>query len=276
MLQADERQTCQAGLTWGKLFCPASERVAISCEPHRKLEFWRIWRETVDPDWLDLPEREPLTKMSEVRLQTPYHHWIQVTGPYWHPPSEPLRVQDLEKARERIGVAIVRCRRQKQPMLEAASQLAYGSGEVAVDRIALRARRGCVMSFVQDQHGLSAELTERVAQPRRVGRIRQQCVRQDKQGTGSPRVRAVTPVSPQTDDMLAVDDGERKAELRFQLILPLPGHRPGRCGHKDIIDPAPEQHLPEDQPGLDRLPRPDIIGNQEVDPRQPKRLSKRQ
>ena len=66
----------------------------------------------------------------------------------------------------------------------------------------------------------------------------------------------------------------RQPEARLQLVGPLPEHR-RRCRDDDEIDALAQQELAQDQPALDRLAEPDIVGDQQVDARQLQRLAQR-
>ena len=66
----------------------------------------------------------------------------------------------------------------------------------------------------------------------------------------------------------------RQPEARLQLVGPLPEHR-RRCRDDDEIDALAQQELAQDQPALDRLAEPDIVGDQEVDAPQLQCLAQR-
>jgi hypothetical protein len=72
--------------------------------------------------------------------------------------------------------------------------------------------------------------------------------------------------------MLKPSDCETQPETGLQPIGPLPQHRGWRC-YDDEIDSSAQKQLAQDQAGLDRLPEADVIGDQQVDPRQQKRLA---
>jgi len=169
-------------------------------------------------------------------------------------------------------MAVMRRRRQEQAMLEPIRQVAQGPGELALDRIAATARRGGVVRLVQDQQRPRAEILQHVAQPRDIGFLAQQPVRQDEARSRRPGVRAIPAPPPQFLQMAGIDDLEGEAELALQLVAPLAGHR-GRSDDHGIVDPAAQQQLAQDQPGLDRLAQPHIVGDQQVDARQPQRLA---
>ena len=81
--------------------------------------------------------------------------------------------------------------------------------------------------------------------------------------------------APQLANALAIDDVEGEAELALQLVLPLVRHG-GRRRDDDQVDAASQQQLARDQARLDRLAEADVVGDQQVDARQPQRLAQRQ
>ena len=65
-------------------------------------------------------------------------------------------------------------------------------------------------------------------------------------------------------------DWRHMADL--ELVLPL--HRHGRRRrHHDEVDAPSQQHLAHDEAGLNRFPETDVVGDQQVDAGQPKRLA---
>ncbi|MCY4634967.1 MAG: hypothetical protein OXG04_10775 [Acidobacteria bacterium] len=64
---------------------------------------------------------------------------------------------------------------------------------------------------------------------------------------------------------MAIHHLEPQRELLPQLFLPLLAQR-GRREHQNPLDAAPQQQLGEDQPRLDRLAQPDIVGDEQANP----------
>src|SRR4051794_36062730 len=100
-------------------------------------------------------------------------------------------------------------------------------------------------------------------------------MRDDEARTCGPRIHTEAALASQGRYLVTVDSCEGEAELTLQLVLPLPDHTGGR-GDDHEIYAAPKQQLSENQSGLDRLPRPDVIRNQQVHARKAKRLPERQ
>ncbi len=89
-----------------------------------------------------------------------------------------------------------------------------------------------------------------------------------------PGVDAVAALLPDAGDVLLVEDLEDHAEAVLQLFVPLEQHG-GRTGHDDVLDLLAEQQFSGDQAGLDRLAEADVIGDEEVHPRQAQCLLQR-
>jgi len=62
------------------------------------------------------------------------HDGIEVAGADRDAAGEALRIEDLQQAGERVGVAVVRGGRKEQPVLEPRREVPDGPGELAVDR----------------------------------------------------------------------------------------------------------------------------------------------
>ena len=89
-----------------------------------------------------------------------------------------------------------------------------------------------------------------------------------------PGVDGEAPLAAHSGDVCAIEDREREPEARLHLVTPLLQHR-RRTGDHDPIDPPAQQQLARDQAGLDRLAETDVVGDEEIDARQPERLSQR-
>ena len=62
---------------------------------------------------------------------------------------------------------------------------------------------------------------------------------------------------------VSVNQIETQGELVPHLVSPLEAQRCGRQ-NQDPLDPATDEQLAQDQPGLDRLAEADIVGDQEA------------
>jgi hypothetical protein len=81
-------------------------------------------------------------------------------------------------------------------------------------------------------------------------------------------------LAPHLCEPIAIDDVEGEPEFRGQLVLPLQQHG-RRRGHQNEVDAAAEQKLAHDEPRLDCLAQPDVIGDQQIHARQSQRLAQR-
>ncbi len=99
-------------------------------------------------------------------------------------------------------------------------------------------------------------------------------MRDDEARSRGPRIGGEAALAPERGEIFAIDERERQAELGLKLVLPLADHS-GRRGHENEIDAPPQKHFAEDQARLDGLAGADVVGDQQVDPRQPQRLSQR-
>src|SRR6202040_3032905 len=78
-----------------------------------------------------------------------------------------------------------------------------------------------------------------------------------------PRIGVQPSLSPQSFDLVRVDDAELETELLGHLDAPflLQG---GRAQHEDGAGPMAQEHLLDDEPGFDRLAEADVVGDQQV------------
>ena len=89
-----------------------------------------------------------------------------------------------------------------------------------------------------------------------------------------PRVDAEAALATHARQVGAVENLEDQPEAVLQLALPLLEHR-RRGRDDDGLRLAAQQQLAGDQPRLDGLPEPGVVGDEQVDPRQPQRLAQR-
>ena len=129
-----------------------------------------------------------------------------------------------------------------------------------------------MVGFVEDQQRLRGELAQPIPQSRCIRLIDQQAVRDQKPGMGHPRIDGETRLAPHARHIRAVEDDEGETEAGLHLVAPLREHR-WWAGHDDPVDPPAQQKLAGDQPGLDRLAEPDVVGDEQIDARQAERLA---
>ena len=122
--------------------------------------------------------------MPQVRLEATNHHRVELTRPHWDAAREALRIKDFKQAGEGIRVAIVRGRRQEEPVLEALSEPAHGARELAVDCVARPAGRRGMMRLVEDKESSRTEIAQHVPQTTDVSLVGHQRMRDDEARTG--------------------------------------------------------------------------------------------
>ncbi len=81
----------------------------------------------------------------------------------------------------------------------------------------------------------------------------------------APRVYAEASLLASASDERAVHDLEVQAELLLHLLAPLEAHG-RRADDEHELDALTKKQLLGDQPGLDRLPEPDVVGDEDVRP----------
>ena len=254
---------------------PARRGFPVVVEHRGELQLRRVRRQPADDDRLDDAFGERVSETSQVLLEPADHDRLQLLRLDVDAAGEPLRVEDLEQRREGVGMAVVRRRRQEEPMLEQGRDVADVPGELTFDGPDRSRRRRGVVGLVENEQRAWPERREKVAKPSRVGLVGEDAVRDDETGAHAPRVRREASRPPRLQQVFPIDDGEVEAELLRQLVLPLEQHR-RRRGDDDHLDAAPEQHLADDQAGLDRLAEADVVGDQQVDAREIERLRQRQ
>src|ERR1700678_249995 len=123
-----------------------------------------------------------------------------------------------------------------------------------------------MMRLIQDKESARTEIAEQVPKTAAVGLIGHQRVRDDEARTRRPRIGGIATLASEGGEMFAIDQSEGETELCLKLVLPLPNHS-GGSGDENEINASPQEHFAENQTGFDRLAGADIVGNQQVDPR---------
>ena len=215
----------------------------------------------------------------DLPFQAPDHH---IPDPAAHGVShfagagEAHRIEHLEEAGERAGVAVVGCGREEQPVLELRRDQPQRAAELAV----LAERSGHqVVALVHDQQvprqvrralgnaGGGEELLAHVG-------LAQVVVGGDDAVEGTPRVRVHTEAAAEAVGRLPVHDLEAQRELVAEFVAPLVAKR--RRGEDEDAPYAPsEQQLGEDQSRLDGLAQTDVVGDQQAHARHRERLEQR-
>ena len=159
-------------------------------------------------------------------------------------------------------------------MLEPAAEIADRPSELRLDAVTPTARRGGMVSLVEDEQTAGQKGSEPFAQRVSVNRVNEQVVRDQEATVRAPGIHAETALLPDLREVGAVEDREQQAEALFHLRLPLLQHRGGGSDN-DGVDFLPEQQLARDEAGFDGLAEAGIVRDEQIDPWQPERLAER-
>ena len=248
---------------------------AVFVEQARQRQLGRVRRQPVDDHAFDAPLRKAALRRADVLLESPDHHVLERLPPaHLHTAGEPVGIEQLQQRREAVRVAVVRRGRQEEPVLEAPREITDCPRELRLDAVAPAARRRRVMRLVEDEQAAGPHRAE--PGPHRIGvaRIDQQIVRHEEPAVGHPRIHAEAALATHPTQVGAVEDLEDQTEAILQLSLPLLQHRRRRRDDDRLRLPA-QQQFAGDEPCLDGLAEPGVVGDEQVDPRQPQRLAER-
>src|SRR5882672_9225246 len=106
-------------------------------------------------------------------------------------------------------------------MLKPWGEVTHGPGELRVDGIALAARWGRVMGFIQDEQRAAAEGPQPVTERPGIGFVNEQAVRHQPAGMRTPRIDAETAFAPDPLHVLFIQDRKRQAKAGVEFLLPL-------------------------------------------------------
>jgi hypothetical protein len=145
-------------------------------------------------------------------------------------------------------------------------KFAHAAGELGIDRVGGRCRRGGVVRFVENEHGAGAMLVEPVAQGRGVLFVAQQGVGDDELRMRGPGVDRVTAFAAAIEEIVPVENYETQSEAGLHFALPL-GDEGGRAGDDDTLDLLAHDHFAENETGLDGFAEANVVGDKEIDAR---------
>ncbi len=266
---------CGRGLLAPRLVAkPRLAKRSVLVQQAGKLKFRRGGGKPLNVDLNDLANRESTLDRADVLLEPPHHDIFQHLLLGGNAAAEPLGIENLEQGGETVRMAVVRRRGEKQTVFEALGQFLHGSGGLRVDRVSLPAGWGRVVCLVQDQQCGGAEIAEPVEHRSGVTLVDQQAVRDQETGVRRPRVYSEAAFAADALHVFLVEDFEDEPEAGFEFLLPLEQHR-RRAGHDDLSHLFAKQQFAGNQAGLDGLPQPDIVGDEQVDARQKQCLSER-
>ena len=254
---------------------PVLARRTVPVQQTRQSKLGRGLREAVDPDWHDVALRKPALHLPDILLQTPHHHLFQVAlASNLDAAREAVRIEEFQEGGEAVGVAIVwRCR-QKQPVLETRREFANGAGEPRFDAVTAAGRWRGMVCLVENQQAAGEHRAEPLPHGVGVGRVDQQVVGDEESAVCAPWIHAEAPLASHSGDVGSVEYLEDQAESFLQFGLPLLEHG-RRRGNDDGLGLPSQEQFASDQPGLDRLAKPRIVGDEEVDAGKPERFAQR-
>jgi len=134
--------------------------------------------------------------------------------------------------------------------------------------------RHIFQTAVEDEQRSRTQIVEPRVHRADVGFINEQPVGDEKTRESRPGIDAVPALAADPLHVVAVENLEGEAEAIFQLVTPLEKHR-GRSGRDDFLNATAQQEFGRDETGLDGLAEADIVRDEEVHARQPRRLVER-
>ena len=157
LLQAHDQQARRRLFAFGFVFQPLFPKFAVLIEQAGEFQFRGIRGKAVDGDLHDVPLREAALDFPNVFLESPNDHFITMLCRDRNAATEPLRIEDFQKRRKAVGVAVMRRGGKKQPVFKPRGQVADGPRDLRVDRILLTAGRGRVVGFIEDEQANRSE-----------------------------------------------------------------------------------------------------------------------
>ncbi len=246
----------------------------------------RVVRGRLDPPAaVPVPERELheqavgeaalVDDLTQVPLEPADHHRVEILPALDRGAAgEAGGIEDLEQGAEAVRVAVVRGGAQKEPVIEARGQVPDGPGGVRVGGILARRSGGRDVGLVEDEQALAGAVAEAVDQGVAVFGAAQERVRDDEAVVRRPGVGPEAALLPAPGDELPRHHLEPQAEAPQHLVPPLQAHA-RRADHEDEVRLLAEQELLEHQARLDGLAEADVVGDEQVGPRQLERLHQR-
>jgi hypothetical protein len=134
--------------------------------------------------------------------------------------------------------------------------------------------RHIFQTAVEDEQRSRTQIVEPRVHRADVGFINEQPVGDEEAREGRPRIDAVPALAADALHVVAVENLEGETEAVLQFVAPLEKHR-GRAGRDDFLNATAQQEFGRDETGLDGLAEADIVRDEEVHARQPRRLVER-
>ncbi len=113
---------------------------------------------------------------------------------------------------------------EEKAVLEARREVADGFRDTRINGVFGAARRGGVVSFVENQKRAGAQVVEPIAKGAGVGFVNEQIVGDEEARESSPGIDAVAAFLADALQVGAVENLKGEAETDFQFVLPLTEH----------------------------------------------------
>ena len=163
-------------------------------------------------------------ELTQVFFQAADHDVVEAAFEHLNAAGEALGVEQFEQGAETVGVAIVGRGGEEKAVLEARREVADGFGDARINGVFGAARRGGVVSFVENQKRAGAQVVEPIAERSGVGFVNEQVVGDEKARKSCPGVHAVAAFLTDTFQVGAIEDFKGEAETDFQFVFPLAEH----------------------------------------------------
>ncbi len=204
--------------------------------------------------------------INQITLQ-PTDHYPSELGITWKYVSrEPLIVKEFEERGEGLGVTVVRRGSEKQLVLEVWRGQANQARPQALDGVAAHGRCD-VVSLVDYQQvkfpGMAYVRRQCVPQQAQAFTLLGPVHRRDETRKRRPRIGMQPTLAAQMLDVFRVHDPELQPELLLHLDAPLLLQR-GGAKHENGAGTVPQQHLLNDESGLNGFPEADVVGDQQI------------
>ena len=216
--------------------------------------------------WRAVPAR------GEFTLEPAHHHGGELLRARGNAARESLVIKEFEQRGERFLVAVVRCGREEQLVLEVRREHADGTRALRVGGVAPAARGRHVVRLIDHEH-------VEAARECRFARGRKNLLKQakgplalekvdagDQPRKMGPRVHMQATRAAQALHELGIDNAELQAELIAHLVAPLNLDRRW-ADHQGAADTMTQHQFLDDQARFDGLAQAHVVGDEQVDAR---------
>ena len=275
LLQAHNEEPGGSPSTGGSVGETPAAKGPVLVQQARQNQFGGVLGQPVDHLGVHAALGKSADFLADILLEAPDHHGFQVLpAAHLDAAREAVRIKQLQQRREAVRVSVVGRGRQEQAVLEAITEITHGARELRLDAVPPPVAGCGVVRLVENEQASRPLRAKPHPHGVGVGGVRQQPVRNKEAAVRRPRVGPEASLAPNARQIVTVQNLEDEPEPLLHLSLPLLEHR-RRRSHNDGSDFSPQEQLADDQAGLDRLPQPRVVGDEEVDPREQQRLPER-